>query len=274
MSTKRPYPLVLALALAIALTFMVGCGQMTGEVSETGNDEPAEATAEAEAAEAAEAAGEAGGTDQAAKTTVDPAKALAAKEADLARREAEIASKERAQAAAAAKEAARVTVPAGTELAVELLAPITTKTAQVGDLVDARLASALSVNGRLVAPAGATVRGTVTEVVSGSNKIGGKPTLGLTFDGLELAGGGMASISGVLIQQGKSETAKDSAKIAGATVAGAIIGHQIDDDKGKIIGGLLGGAAGTAAAKKTGGEVEVPEGTVLYFLLDAPVELD
>jgi len=264
MSTKRPYPLVVVLALATALAFAVGCGQMTGEVSETGYEDPAVTDAEAEIAETAE---------EATPTTADPAQALAEKEAELERREAEVASKERARAAAEAAAAARMTVPVGTELAVELLAPITTKTAQVGDAVDARLASALSVGGRLVAPAGATVRGTVTEVVSGSNKIGGKPTLGVTFDGLELAGGGMATISGVLVQQGKSETAKDSAKIAGATVAGAIIGHQIDDDKGKIIGGLLGGAAGTAAAKKTGGEVEVPEGTVLYFLLDAPFEV-
>ena len=31
-----------------------------------------------------------------------------------------------------------------------------------------------------------------------------------------------------------------------------VIGHQIDSDKGKVIGALIGAAAGTAAAKKTG----------------------
>ena len=266
MSMKRAYPSILVLTLAMSLAAAIGCGGTTGE-SNTGYDDPATES-------------ETTGTDAVATDPVevdgadaDPAAAIAEKEAELARREAEVAAKEREQAAAAAREAARVTVPAGTELSVELVAPITTKTAKVGDVVDARLVAALTVGGRLVAPAGAAVRGTVTEVVSGSNKIGGKPTLGLTFDGLELAGGGTATISGVLVQEGKSETAKDSAKIAGATVAGAIIGHQIDDDKGKIIGGLIGGAAGTAAAKKTGGEVVVPEGTVLYFLLDAPFEV-
>ena len=50
-----------------------------------------------------------------------------------------------------------------------------------------------------------------------------------------------------------------------------MIGHQVDSDKGKIIGALLGAAAGTAAAKKTGKEVVLPAGTVVGFTLDSPV---
>jgi len=223
---------------------------------------------------------------------------LSRREAELELRERELRIAERATAVAAREKAAvpsshrtpRTDVPAppdptaapetaptwvasGTELAVQLTGPITTKTAKVGDAVEARLASDLVVDGRLVARSGAVVEGSVTEVVSGSRKIGGTPTLGLRFERLELADGTKVAISGSLAQQGKSDTAKDSAKIAGATVAGAIIGHQIDSDKGKIIGGILGGAAGTAAAAKTGGEVEVPAGTVLGFKLDAPLEV-
>jgi hypothetical protein len=47
----------------------------------------------------------------------------------------------------------------------------------------------------------------------------------------------------------------------------------VDGDKGKIIGGLLGAAAGAAAAKKTGTEVELPAGTVLGFTLNSPVNV-
>lgn len=286
MSSRTIASFVRIVPAALLFVGVVGCGGSPTPVSGGGSPEPAAAPAQAEQGQAAD---------------------LAAKEDELARREAEIQLKEREQqlsereAALAAKEksakpaaskpaatpaastpppppapapAAKVTVvPTGTELSVELAAPITTKTAKVGDRVDARLASDLVVDGTVVARAGASVQGSVTEVVSGSHKIGGTPTLGLTFDGLELAGGDMAAISGKLVQQGKSDTAKDSAKIAGATVAGAIIGHQIDSDKGKIIGGLLGGAAGTAAAAKTGGEVEVPAGTVVGFRLDAPFEV-
>ena len=271
MSMKRSKLWVPASFLAVLLTAMLGCGSTTGQVSEAASPEPPAEHANTELATGA-------ATEAEAAPEVDPAAALAAKEAELARREADIRAKERQQAAVAREAAAKAqalptVVPAGTELSVELLAAITTKTAKVGDVVETRLVDALSYDGKLVAPAGAMVRATVTEIVSGSHKIGGRPTLGLTFDRLELAGGGTATISGLVVQQGKSDTAKDSAKIAGATVAGAIIGHQVDSDNGKFIGGILGGAAGTAAAQKTGGEVEVPAGTMLFVRLDAPFEI-
>ena len=76
-------------------------------------------------------------------------------------------------------------VPAGTPLAIEIVAAVNTKNAVVGNPVQGRLASDLVVGGRLAARAGRfAVSGTVTEVVSGSNKIGGTPSLGITFDRL------------------------------------------------------------------------------------------
>jgi biotin carboxyl carrier protein len=280
MSLRNRLSFAFAVPAACLLAATIGCGGTPTQISETGG---AERTAEPAA-----------GAD-------DAAAELAAREAELARREADLALKEREQdlarreAELAGKQAtpkpststkpapvapepppkpAPLVVPAGTQLSAEFVSPLSTKTAKVGDRVEARLAEDLVVDGRRVALAGARLEGSVTQVVSGSKKIGGTPTLGVNFDGLELAGGGMAAISGQIVQQGKSDTAKDSAKIAGAAAAGAIIGHQIDDDKGKLIGGLLGGAAGTAAAAKTGGEVEVPAGTVVGFVLDAPVRVE
>ncbi len=124
----------------------------------------------------------------------------------------------------------------------------------------------------MVAKAGALLQGSVSSVVSGSQKIGGTPELGLRFDNLTLADGSDTQVNGTVTQvAAKSDTARDTAKIAGGAIAGAVIGHQVDSDKGKIIGGLLGAAAGAAAAKKTGTEVELPAGTVLGFTLNSPV---
>ena len=88
-----------------------------------------------------------------------------------------------------------------------------------------------------------------------------------------MKGSRIVAISGRIVQLGKSDTGRDTAKIAGGALAGAVIGHQIDSDKGKIIGGILGGAAGAVAAKKTGTEVELPSGTVVGFLLDDSFEV-
>ena len=86
----------------------------------------------------------------------------------------------------------------------------------------------------------------------------------------------MVTISAWLAQKGKSETAKDAATIGGAAVVGAIVGHQVsDDDKGTVIGAIVGGAAGTAIAASTKGkEIEIPAGTVSSIELGAPVEIE
>lgn len=220
--------------------------------------------------------------------------ALKEKEADLARREADLAKATAKPKASAPKPAATTaatapkpaapkpapagprnyTIPAGTSLSVELPAAISTKTAKVGDRVSAYLTNDLVVDGKVIAKAGAMLQGSVSQVVSGSNKIGGTPTLGLNFDNLQLADGSDAMVNGNITQAAaKSDTGKDTAKIAGGAIAGAVIGHQVDDDKGALIGGLIGAAAGTAAAKKTGSEVELPAGTVIGFTLNSPVNV-
>ena len=274
MIAKKTYVL---LPVALAAIALAACGSKTPETSE----------------------------DPAVQAQIEEDTELKAKEEELARREAELALKEKEQelarreaelAKASSKPAAKTpapasapapapapkvasgpkqyTVPAGTSISVELPAAISTKTARVGDRVSAYLTSDLVADGKVVAKAGALLQGSVSSVVSGSQKIGGTPELGLRFDNLTLADGSDASVNGTVTQvAAKSDTARDTAKIAGGAIAGAVIGHQVDSDKGKIIGGLLGAAAGAAAAKKTGTEVELPAGTVLGFTLNSPVKV-
>jgi uncharacterized protein YcfJ len=109
-------------------------------------------------------------------------------------------------------------------------------------------------------------------VTSGSQKIGAVPALRIDFTQLVVADGTSTAINARAVQKGQSEKGRDTAKIAGGTAAGAIIGHQIDDDKGKVIGGVLGGAAGAIAAQKTGTEVELPAGSTLTATLRADFE--
>ncbi|HEX6572121.1 MAG TPA: glycine zipper 2TM domain-containing protein [Steroidobacteraceae bacterium] len=161
-----------------------------------------------------------------------------------------------------------IVVPPGTPLEIELTANVNTKVARVGDRVEGRLATDLLVDDRRAAVAGATVTGSVTELVSGSDKVGGTPTLGLTFDSLQAANGAIVPIMARYRQQSGSDTGADAAKVVGGAAAGAVIGHQVDDDgdddnEGTVVGGILGGAAGAAVAQKTGGEVKIHAGTVI-----------
>jgi hypothetical protein len=277
----------LLLAGLAGLALLAGCTK----APQTDTAASADATAAAAQAEA----------DAAAATA-----ATQAKEAELAQREAEIAAREAELAAAAAKNTAKpaprpvvnkpaastkpmnppasasappapapvLTVPSGTQLALSLSTGLSSKTAKVGDVVRAQVTQDVRVNDRVAIAAGTTVAGQVTDVVSGSNKIGGVPTLGLRFERLELPGGVDVPIDGVLEQKGKSDTGRDTAKIVGGAAAGAILGHQVKGgDKGKVLGGLLGGAIGAVAAQKTGTEVTLVEGTELAISLAAPVQI-
>ncbi len=278
----------LLLAGVASLALLAACSRPAAESEVSAADAATAAQTEADAAAAAAA--------------------TAAREAELAQREADLAAREADLAAAAAKPAPAkpaprpvvatkppaaskpvastpaptpapaaprvMVVPSGTQLAMSLTTPLTSKTAKVGDVVRARVTQDVLVDGRVAIAAGTTVAGQVTDVVSGSDKIGGVPALGLRFERLEMPGGVDVPIDGVISQKGKSDTGRDTAKIVGGAAAGAILGHQVKGgDKGKVLGGLLGGAIGAVAAQKTGTEVTLTEGTELAIALAAPVEI-
>jgi hypothetical protein len=281
----------LLLPFSLALLALSACGRspQTEQVAETAA-QPAPAVAETSQAEADRAAALAAKEKEIAdresvvrqkeieqqlaqRTMQADAEAAAAR---AARSKAAVARRQPASPKPAAVAAVQpyspppplpIMVPAGTQLAVELTAAVSTRTARVGDGVQGRLASDLVVGGRRAAAAGSPVQGTVTQVVSGSRKVGGTPTLGIAFDSLTVSGNAPIAINAQLMQQAASDTGKDTAKIVGTAAAGAIIGHQINHKNGSVVGGILGGAAGTAVAANTGGEVSLPAGTVVSVAL-------
>ena len=240
------------------------------------------AAAEAEAARARDQAAAAASAraDKAAAATERNRLAAERASADkkAARERAALADAERrredanAATARAAAAARPIEVPAGTRLAVALKQTLSSKTAQPGERFEAVLTSdVLAADGRVAVPAGATLAGTITHVVSGSRSIGATPVIGLRFDHLVTAGGQRIPISGELDERGASERGRDTAKILGGVAAGTVIGNQSsNNDRGKLIGGLLGGAIGAIAAKNTGTEVSLGDGAPLTIAINAP----
>jgi hypothetical protein len=254
-------------ALAVAAVLVLGitaCSSPSAPAPEAAAPDPAAAPSAAAPPLASPT-----DADTAAAELTAREQELKAKEVELQLRERELAAQEAAATAAAAGAVTRpkpaaapkaaasapapaaatpppppVTVPSGTQLSVKLNQPYSTKTTPLGEPVVASLASDLVVDGRRVAKAGATLRGSVTEVTSGSNKVGAVPALKIDFTQLVVADGSTATVNVRVAQKGQSEKGRDTAKIVGGTAAGAIIGHQINDGSGKVIGGIIGGAAG------------------------------
>ncbi len=265
--------------LTLAALALAACGKKPAEEPVAADDPAALAAAEEEAARVAR-------EEELARREAELA--LKEKERELADREAALARASQPKPAApkpAATRPARAkpaptpvaagprnyTVPAGTSISVQLPAAVSTKTATVGQRLTGNLTSDIVVDGKVVAKAGSPVQGSITQVISGSKTIGGKPTLGLTFDSLMFEGGDRPINARITQVADKSDKGRDTAKIAGGAVAGGVIGHQLDSDQGKVIGALIGAAAGTVAAKKTGQEVVLPAGTVVGMTLDSPV---
>jgi hypothetical protein len=271
----------LLLSLALAALALAACGKKPAE-EPVAADDPA-ALAAAEEAEALKAREEELARREAELALKEKEKELADREAALAKASQPKAAPRPAAAPAASPSKPKPTptpvaagprdyvIPAGTSISVQLPAEISTKTAKVGQRLTGNLTNDIVVDGKVVAKAGAPVQGSVTEVISGSKTIGGKPTLGLSFDSITSNGGDRPISARITQVADKSDKAGDTAKIAGGAVLGGVIGHQVDSDQGKVVGALIGAAAGTAAAKKTGKEVVLPAGTVVGMTLESPV---
>ena len=212
--------------------------------------------------EAAAAAAKIAAEKKAAAAKAATAKAAAAKAAASATPVKSPGSS--ASVAPAAPVVRQVQVPGGTAITFALSSDLSSKTAMPGDPFEGTVASSVMVNGRTAIPVGTRVTGKVTEVISGSRAIGATPALGLQFDQLEFEDGQIVPITGELNEQGKSEKVQDSAKILGGVAAGAVLGHQVKtNNRGKVVGGLLGGAIGALVARNTGAEVQLAAGSQL-----------
>lgn len=169
-----------------------------------------------------------------------------------------------------------VTVPAGTVLDVEFTQTVASNTSAAGDSFRARVAQDVTEDGGVVIPAGSEILGQVTEAVP-TRKVGGQAKLALRFTDLVLPSGATVPIDASFVQQGRSETGRDAARIGGGAAAGAILGRVLgkgNRSKGAVIGAIIGAAAGTAIASKTPGEeVVIPAGTAVSLKLDNSVEV-
>jgi len=167
---------------------------------------------------------------------------------------------------------ATFTAPAGAFLDIAANDTLSSTSAKAGDAFTATVvANVADRRGNVVIPQGATVRGTVTQVASGSLTLavsgvtirGRKYPLGARIDSLET------------IRRSRKIGGKDVAKVGIGAAAGALLGRVIGGNaKGAVIGGVVGAAAGTGVAAKThGSDVVLPKGAHINLTLTAPLEV-
>jgi hypothetical protein len=165
----------------------------------------------------------------------------------------------------------KVTIPAGTTLAVRLVDAIDSETSQQGQTFHATLDSPLAVEGEVAIPAGYDVEGHLVEVKS-AGKFAGQSVVALQLDRISAGGKYYSLQTDQYRRQGSSRGKNTAAKVGTGAGIGAIIGAIAGGGKGAAIGAAAGGGLGGGVQAATKGQqIKLPSETVLNFTLQAPL---
>lgn len=165
----------------------------------------------------------------------------------------------------------KVTIPAGTTIAVRLVDGIDSEKNQTGETFKATLNSPLSVEGDVAIPAGYDVEGHLVDVKS-AGKFAGQSVVVLQLDRISVGGKSYSIQTDEYKRQGSSRGKNTAAKVGAGAAIGAIIGGIAGGGKGAGIGAAAGGGLGGGVQAATKGQqIKLPSETVLNFALQSPL---
>ena len=163
--------------------------------------------------------------------------------------------------------AAPMVIPAGTVLTVRLGETLGSKTSSAGQSFSATLAEPLTIDGKEVAPKGASASGTVVDAVP-LGKFKGGAKLDLKLTSVTLNNQQVAVDTSIVDRQVKGKGKRSAVMIGGGAGLGALIGGLAGGGKGAAIGAGAGAAAGTGGTYFTGNkEIVLPAETAISFKL-------
>lgn len=165
----------------------------------------------------------------------------------------------------------KVTIPAGTTLAVRLVDTIDSEKNQPGETFRATLNSPLSAEGDVAIPAGYDVEGHIVDVKS-AGKFAGQSLLILQLDRISVGGKSYSLQTDQYKRQGNSRGKNTAEKVGAGAAIGAIIGGIAGGGKGAAIGAAAGGGLGGGVQAATKGQqIKLPSETVINFTLQNPL---
>ena len=162
----------------------------------------------------------------------------------------------------------KVTLQAGTSLAIRIDQHISVKTSHPGDTFTGEVVEPIvDPNGNTVVPKGTQVGG----MIDAAHKRGhfkGASVLELRLTSMTLNGTQYHLRTADLTERKKGKGKRSAAMIGGGAGLGMLIGGIASGGTGLLIGGLAGGGAGAAGAGLTGNrDLDIPAETVVHFKL-------
>lgn len=161
----------------------------------------------------------------------------------------------------------KLTVPAGTGMAIRIDQDINVKHTVAGDHFSGQIVEAVSRNGIVLIPAGTPVHG----IVDASHRRGhfkGASILELRLTSMTMNGNEYALDTHDNVHTKKGKGKRTAGFIGGLTGAGMIIGGIATGGVGLAIGGAAGAGAGTLIAGTTGNrDINIPAESIVHFRL-------
>ncbi len=187
--------------------------------------------------------------------------------------------------------ARQVTVPAGTQVLLQLKSPIDTKSARVGDGVYCQSSFPVTIDNVVVIPAGTYVKGHITRVQR-PGRVKGRAEVLFNFNTMIFPNGYTIDLPGALQNEpgatnskvaddegtvrANGQKGKDAGTVAKTAGTGAAIGAiSTGGAKGAGIGAAAGGVVGLATVLLTRGQdVRIDQGASLEMVIQRPLTVD
>ena len=174
-----------------------------------------------------------------------------------------------------------IMLPAGTELRVQLITSVSSKTNETGDMWSGKVVEPVFAKGREIVPQGSSVDGHIT-YVKGPGRVKGKGEMRLVVDSISTSdasrynlvaslkdaeGANVTDKEGTMQGPGRDKTRTEVETGVGAA-AGAGIGAIAHGGTGALYGAGIGAMAGLMhSALKKGKDIVVPAGSEMTFVI-------
>jgi hypothetical protein len=167
----------------------------------------------------------------------------------------------------------KVTIPAGTDLAVRIAETLETGKTQPGQRFHGVLASSVHINGVVAIPRGAEVVGRLIDAKDAGH-FKGRAELSMELLQITVQGSPVPVVTQTVLQLGAARGKNTLEKSGGGAFLGGLIGALAGGGRGALIGAVAGAGTGAGANAITRGQqVQIPSESVLHFNLKSPMQV-
>jgi hypothetical protein len=164
-----------------------------------------------------------------------------------------------------------ITLDAGTSISIRITESLSSETAQPGMPFSGVTTRPIVREGFVVIPAGASVRGTVSDAKDATH-FKGSSMLAIRLESVRRHGVNIPVSTEAYVVEGKGRGVNTAEKIGGGAAIGAVLGGIFGGGKGAAIGAGAGAGGGTILQGATRGQqVSISSESVIPFRLASPI---